>query len=244
MVVSKTKKKKGETNINQTKIDYLTHTWNPFVGCQQPASVCAVHDHCWARSMAWRFGKTSSERHFAPIFYPLRLHEPSKHKKPARIGVSFMGDLFSVPPEVSHLAEILTEVQACPQHTFVFLTKSPQNLVPIEWPDNAWVGTSVTDNATFIGEMAGVQARVKFLSIEPLLTWKEDDWHRDGLPEAFTKLGINWVIVGAQTRPTILPKLEWIRDIERATDRAGVPLFEKDNLKPLLGDNLRQEYPC
>lgn len=53
--------------------------------------------------------------------------------------------------------------------------------------------------------------------------------------------GVSWVVVGSQTKPYKPPKIEWVMEIVRACDEARIPVFEKDNLKPLLGNNLRQE---
>lgn len=46
--------------------------------------------------------------------------------------------------------------------------------------------------------------------------------------------GISWIIIGAQTKPTVMPKIEWVREIVEACDKAGIPVFLKDSLKPLL----------
>lgn len=61
----------------------------------------------------------------------------------------------------------------------------------------------------------------------------------DKLQEA----GISWLIIGAQTKPYKPPKIEWVQEIVRAADKAGIPVFLKDNLSPLMGGNLRQEMP-
>lgn len=55
--------------------------------------------------------------------------------------------------------------------------------------------------------------------------------------------GISWVIIGAQTKPAVYPQKAWVEEIVEATSKAGIPVFQKDNLKPLLGYNLRQEMP-
>jgi len=54
---------------------------------------------------------------------------------------------------------------------------------------------------------------------------------------------VNWLIIGAQTKPTVYPQIEWVDEITEACRRAGIPYFLKDNLRPLLGDNLVQEMP-
>ena len=80
-------------------------------------------------------------------------------------------------------------------------------------------------------------AKLKFISFEPLL---------EDLIGAFGEMIIpkaDWVIIGSQTKPYNPPKIEWVQAIVEAADKAGVPVFLKDNLKPLLGNNLRQELP-
>ncbi len=71
------------------------------------------------------------------------------------------------------------------------------------------------------------------------------------MPNKLEEAGISWVIIGAQTKPTVYPKIEWVREIVEAADKAGVKVFLKDNLKPLYktvmpNDDeiyLRQEFP-
>ncbi len=46
--------------------------------------------------------------------------------------------------------------------------------------------------------------------------------------------GISWVILGAQTKPTVMPKIEWVQEIVEAADKAGIPVFLKDSLKQLM----------
>lgn len=54
------------------------------------------------------------------------------------------------------------------------------------------------------------------------------------MPNELEEAGISWLIIGAQTRPTVFPKIEWVKEIVMASDQAGIPVFLKDNLKPLL----------
>ncbi|MDO9333793.1 MAG: DUF5131 family protein, partial [Dehalococcoidales bacterium] len=187
--------------LHRTKIDYLTHTWNFYSGCLNwQNGVCAVGKHCWAKSITKRFEKNYPNG-FKPTFYPEAFMEPLKFKKPARIGCAFMGDLFGdwVDPKMKvcsksgtvwipenrmwamsdlsegTLQEVIIEViKRTPQHTFIFLTKCPQNLR--KWspfPDNCWVGTSLTgledDFYKRVDCLNKVKANVKFISFEPLL---------------------------------------------------------------------------
>jgi protein gp37 len=244
--------------MNRTKIEWLNppgikgFTWNPYTGCLNwKNGVCkggGQEFYCWARAMAQRF----PERYhfgFEPTFYPGRYQEPLSRKKPAFIGISFMGDLFgdwmwsgnralTVAPTIQR--EILHTVEACPQHTFLFLTKCSWNLSRWNpWPENAWVGVSATDeeslNRAFDG-LFEVEAKVKYLSIEPLL---------EDLGYPILSNDINWVIVGAATgRKAPKPRLEWINDIVRACKEVNIPIFMKNNLRRIFpGLVLRQEWP-
>ena len=241
--------------MNPTNIDYLDFTWNPNTGCfNWQNGVCAGGGQgftCWAKTITERF-KKNYPYGFEPTFYPERLLQPLKRKKPSRIGVSLMGDLFGdwmykgqvvrdsegrfwSGPEI--MDSIFRTVEACPQHTFVFLTKCPWNLPRWNpWPGNAWVGLSATNMSQFgnLPIMGDVQARLKFVSFEPLLDFTPPDlrW-------------INWIIVGAATgKGANLPRLEWVREIVKAADKAGIPVFLKDNLLKIYPElPKRQELP-
>jgi len=228
--------------MNPTKIDYLDLTWNPYTGCNNwRLGICGGGGkdfRCWAMTQTIRF-KKNYPNGFEPTFYPERFLEPMKHKKPAIIGVSFMGDLFggwpwASFPESANLVEtmdrvrllILNQARACPRHTFVFLTKCPWNLPKWNpWPDNAWVGVSITSVEQLIDTitpMAQVEASVKFASYEPLL---------ERVPVKHIIGFLNWLIIGGQTGPGAKPpKPKWVQEIIDDADRAGVPVFLKDNL--------------
>ena len=103
---------------------------------------------------------------------------------------------------------------------------------------------TATDSTMFAAayfHLVRVEAKLKYLSMEPLLSWD----NRATLPmiHQAKQAGVGWLIIGAQTKPYKPPKLEWVQSIVEAADRAKLPIFMKDNLKPLLGNNLRQEVP-
>jgi protein gp37 len=161
---------------------------------------------------------------YDPTFYPHRLEEPLKRRRPSRIFVCDCGDLWGdwVPKE--WIEEVLKVVKKCPQHTFQFLTKNPQRYLDFELPSNAWAGTTVTSNEDH--EQAKIIKRVKvlvrFLSIEPLLGEVNFDFN-----------GLQWIIIGAQTgKNPLRPKKEWIEKILSDAKRLGIPIFLKNNLRP------------
>jgi len=111
--------------MNKTGIEYLTHTWNPTHGCTPISEGCR---ECWAEGMSKRLagmGKKgySKEDPFKPTFCPWKLEEPLRRKKPAVIGVSFMGDLFHGNIPFDLIAAIFGVMSFCQQHTFIVLTK-------------------------------------------------------------------------------------------------------------------------
>ena len=248
--------------LSPTEIEYGDYAWNFASGCgNNIEGKCKAGGFtCWAHSITQRF-PNHYPNGFKPIIYPEALCSPIYLKKPSRILCAFMGDLFWDCPEfnpdrkiealmpsqkasiqMSLKGWIYTTIRQCPQHTFLFLTKQPQNL--IKWspfPDNCWVGVSATDtdmafNAS--ANLASVRARIKYISFEPLLGRISPAV----LNLLTDKLGVQWVIIGSQTKPTVYPKIEHIQEIVEAADRAGIPVFIKEPLASHIGIQ-RQEYP-
>ena len=117
---------------------------------------------------------------------------------------------------------------------FYLLTKQPQNLIKFSpFPPNCWVGVTATDDTMFriaVNNLRQIQAKIKYISFEPLLNWSVPEW--DTLANWLSH--ISWLIIGAQTKPYKPPKIEWVEEIIGAADKAGIPVFCKDNLKPLF----------
>jgi len=226
--------------MNRTGIEYLDFTWNPIVGCFGVG--CAVREHCWARAMARRQKNRCKVLcySFIPHFHEERLLEPLERKKPSRIGVCFMGDFFDTAGSDYWRARVYSVIDSAPQHTFLILTKQPE-LIPPRWPmrqkwilpANLWIGVSVNCRAD-LWRLYHLQLRdqitLRFVSFEPLYEDMGDvDLH-----------GIGWVIIGAQTRPELQPKREWVENLLRAAAKYGIPVFMKNNLR---FPNLIQEFP-
>ena len=246
--------------MNRTAIEYVDLTWNPCTGCEHGC------DYCYARRIANRFNGTKAWLNgFAPVFHPERLSEPIKHKKPSRILVGSMGDLFGGWVPDQWIVDVMSVVETCPQHTFLFLTKNParysQFAAPCAdwpdgytWPDNAWLGTSIENQEAAnkrVPRLMEACALIRWLSIEPILgdidlteaMYGKEPYgmncfgFTDGVgEEAF----IQWVAVGAQTGPGAKPpKPESVNGIIEQC-KMGVPLFLKNNLN---WPERIQEYP-
>lgn len=194
---------------------------------------------------------------FKPTFHKYKLGEPQKMKKPRTIFVCSMADLFGewVPDE--WIEEVFAACTKAPQHTYLFLTKNPKRYVKLYEADklpleiNMWYGASVTtseqaeETAKHFGKLpASPNQANTFLSVEPMLfdITKHNAWQ-------LLRCGwyTNWIIVGAETgnrKSKVIPQEEWIDSI--ATDCAdyGIPVFMKDSLIPIVGEeNMRREFP-
>ena len=265
--------------LSPTSIEYGDYAWNFASGCgNNTGGKCNSGGfNCWAYPITQRFAARYPNG-FNPTIYPEALLSPLYLKKPSRILCAFMGDLFwdcleFNPNRVIDIKMssgfidhdtlrgwVFNAMKYSPQHTFLFLTKQPQNLPAWSpFPDNCHVGVSVTDFKMFaeaILYLGTIQAKVKYISFEPLLSRIGTDT-KGGYGAEFLSSDIakylDWVIIGAQTKPTVYPKIEWVQEIVSACDKAGVKVFLKENLDFIIpwdgifrvkyAGALRQEMP-
>ncbi len=182
--------------------------------------------YCYARRMYKRFHWPEEITFDNRAFNILE-----KIKIPSRIFIGSTMELFGEWVGADAANYIIRQVRNFPQHTFIFLTKQPQNL--IEWspfPSNCFIGVSVCNDKMLdvaVDKLEDIQAEVKFISFEPLL-----EKLTLSLDYAFYYSGISLVIIGQQTpvKQSTTPKIEWIREIVEAADKAGIPVFLKNNL--------------
>ena len=235
------------------------YTWNPITGCLNHVNgMCKGGNFpCYAYRLAntrlkerYLANGELANRHeipysehkanmadpFYPRFWPERLADFGNpyirgHSRKGRgVFVCDMSDLFGIGIPASWIAQVFTVITEYPQHRFYLLTKQPQNLIKFSpFPDNCWVGVTATDKPTlgrglYVG-LEKIEAAIKYISFEPLLGSTD----LDGLD--LLHCGIKWVIIGAQTKPTVYPKIEWVQEIVQAADKAGIPVFLKNNLK-------------
>ena len=170
-----------------SKIEWCDHTVNLWWGCAKVHTGCK---NCYAERMskrlAGRFGYPPAPDNFRVALHFDKINEPLKWKKPRRIFVVSMGDLFHeyVPFEV--IDRIFTTIINTPQHTYQILTKRPERmrdyfstidirmLLKEFWPfPNVWLGVSVENQETAnerIPILLEIPAKVKFVSVEPMLS--------------------------------------------------------------------------
>jgi protein gp37 len=215
-------------------VEWARNTWNPVTGCLHG---CV---YCYARDIAERFYPQG----FQPALHPDRLNAPAQTRVPKdaehdlglkNVFVCSMADLFGkwVPDE--WIEAVLAQVRANPQWNFLFLTKFPQRMAEFDYPDNAWIGTSVDCQARVKNAeraMRKVKAKVKWVSIEPML----ERIHLD-----FSVF--DWAVIGGASRssqtPEWRPPWSWIWEVTADARFADCRVYHKDNLYP---DRLR-EYP-
>jgi protein gp37 len=214
--------------MNKTKIEYLDYTLNIIVGCS--GIDCVVCPKCWARLQAKRRkGKCKDDRcyRFAPHDHPERLDEPLHVQKPSRIGLNFSGETFDKNLDNRELIWRGTcgMMRRTPWHTFIVLTKQPQNIPEDEnfpLPPNLWLGVTVNCKADLwrIDELRKTSATVKCVSFEPIY---------EDLGEVNLE-GIDWIIIGAQTRPEVQPNPTWTARLFRQAHKNKIPFFIKNNI--------------
>lgn len=222
--------------MNKTKIEWCDYTWNPITGCKNNCW------YCYARKMAVNdYYKKGFPNKFEPSFYRERLEEPLKIKKPSRIFVCSMADLFGDWVYNTWIRSILEVVEHCPQHTFMFLTKNPKRYEKFNFPKNCWLGVTVTGRGDWYNAASLHMLQrdnLKFISIEPIL---------DVIDTSYFWLA-DWIILGGLT-PKPVHKQKWIKDFFDVGKRidslcgrvSGSPVFMKNNLN--WKGKLRQEYP-
>ena len=212
-----------------TAIEWTDKTWNPTTGCNKVSPGCK---HCYAEALTRRFRNHFPEG-FQFTLHPERLDEPRRWRKPSRVFVNSMSDLFHERMPFEFLEEIFRVMTECPKHVFQILTKRHERLLELapefDWPENVWMGVSVEnqDYAHRVDYLRQVPAAVRFLSCEPLIG-----------PLDLDLRGIHWVIVGGESGPKHRPiEVSWVRDIREQTHAARAAFFFKQwgGIRPKAG---------
>lgn len=213
----------------ESKIEWTDSTWNPVRGCTKISPGCK---HCYAETFAERFRGVPGhpyEMGFDVRLVPSKLNEPLFWKRPRRIFVNSMSDLFheGVPDEyIVKVAEIMATAH---WHHYQVLTKRASRMKDllsgalrfVSAKAHIWWGVSVENKRhglPRITELQAATARVRFLSVEPLL---EDLGVLD-------LTGIHWVIVGGESGRWARPlEKEWVTSIQQQCHCQGIPFFFK-----------------
>ena len=239
-----------------TKIAWTDSTWSPVTGCTKIAAGCK---NCFAEAMTRRFWKQweceSPPNHFKVRLRPERLEQPLRWRKPRKIFVCSMSDLFHEKVDIGFLTHVFDTIKACPQHIFQLLTKRPSRALEMMWGPhgNGWryfgegdyhknihFGVSCSTQAD-LNRMAEdffpIPAAVRFLSLEPLL----EPIRLDGVfikqrighsPGYFLDVrpGLHWCVIGCESGSGARPcKDEWVISIVNQCNEAipRIPVFTK-----------------
>lgn len=207
-----------------TSIEWSDATWNPLTGCTKVSPGCK---NCYAERMSRRLmlmGQPNYRNDFALTLHPHMLDLPLRWKKPRKVFVNSMSDLFHKDVPEDFIRRVFDTMARADWHQYQVLTKRADRLEVLAprlpWPAHVWQGVSVESAAyTFrIDHLRRTPAKVKFLSVEPLL---------GPIPDLDLS-GIHWVIVGGESGPGCRPlEPEWVLGIKAACARQGVPLFFK-----------------
>ena len=208
----------------KSHIEWTEMTWNPVTGCSKISAGCKF---CYAERMAKRLkamGVKRYENGFKVTLQPDLIDTPLRWKEPKMIFVNSMSDLFHEKVPLEYIKRVFETMVKCPQHTFQILTKRSERLLEVAhelpWTKNIWMGVSVEDERVInrIADLHNVPAKVRFLSLEPLI----------GPLENLRLNGIHWVIVGGESGPKARPvKREWVVSIFRQCRKNSVPFFFK-----------------
>ena len=210
-------------------IEWTNSTWNPVTGCSKISSGCK---NCYASTFSERFRGTPGhyfENGFDLTLRPDKLHDPISWKKPRIIFVNSMSDLFHKEIPESFIDLVFDTMIFANHHTYQVLTKRPKRMAEYvskrfgkKLPNNIWLGVSVEDqkNKERIEALRTIQAKIRFLSIEPILG--------DLMLKAAELKGISWVIVGGESGHGARPmKEEWAMKIKHLCHELEIPFFFK-----------------
>lgn len=239
-------------------IEWTDATWNPTTGCRKVSPGC---DNCYAATLAKRLKAMGNPRYqidgpdgpgFGLSLHWDKLTEPLAWKRPRRVFVNSMSDLFHPSVPRDFILKCFETMVAADAHQFQILTKRPTymaRVVPEVWkhlglakpPANIWLGTSVEDQKWAdkrIPFLLKTPAAIRFLSCEPLLgpldlrRWiQSQELARAEAPTTDAVdggRGVQWVIVGGESGPRCRPlELDWARSLQRQCSSAGVAFFFK-----------------
>ena len=206
-----------------SSIEWTEVTWNPVTGCDKVSAGCKF---CYAERMAKRLkamGVAQYKDGFKLALAPHMLEKPYGWKKKRVVFVNSMSDLFHKDVPLDYIQKVF-EVMNKTEHIYQVLTKRSERLKEIAheltWTKNIWMGVSVEDERVSyrILDLIATPAKVKFLSVEPLIGAVKNLYLKD----------IDWVIVGGESGPKARPiKKEWIDFVQKECKKTKTPFFFK-----------------
>jgi len=226
-------RKGSDALSDKSGIEWTDATWNPVTGCSKVSPGCA---HCYAETLSLRFGW--SARPWLPanaamnvVLHPERLDQPTRWRRPRRVFVNSMSDLFHELVPDSFVFEVFDRMAKADWHSFQVLTKRPERMAsalrayyarrsaraPLP---NVWLGTSI-ENDRWAGRADALRktpATIRFVSAEPLL----------GPLPSLDLREIDWLIVGGESGNAARPMgAGWALDLRDRALSTGTAFFFK-----------------
>lgn len=218
-------------------IEWTDATWNPVSGCSMISPGCT---NCYAMRMAARlqsmnhpsYRELTRKSGGRPVWtgrlrlLPDALKIPLSWKKPRKIFVNSMSDLFQDDVPSEFIAEVWNTMLSANQHVYQILTKRPDNMkrivaeLDLKPARHIWLGTSV-ENENYVDRVAilrTIPAAIRFISFEPLL----------GPVGPVYLDGIHWAIVGGESGPSSRPiEQKWVDEIKGQCRKFDTAFFFK-----------------
>lgn len=244
-----------------THIEWADETWNPVTGCDPISEGC---EHCYAKRMArrlaGRFGYPAAPHQFDVTIHEGKMDQPLHWKKPRRIFVCSMSDLFHADVPTSVITAAFNVMERATQHTFLVLTKRVVSM--IGWyalmrlnrpayriPSNVLLGVTAENQARAderIPILLQIPAAGYFVSLEPMLGAVDLRHVHSDVVEIDALAGdhgvyrplagrsdekLSWVIIGSESGPRARPMEEdWARKAIEQCKEAQVPVFYKQQI--------------
>lgn len=257
--------------MEKTRIEWAESTWNPVTGCYHECKYCYARrmaarfgdflriDGSNIKTVNGRNGELCVEvayktanpypEKFTPTLHKQRLRDYEK-KRGRNIFVCSMADLLGDWVPDAWIDAVFEECERAPQHNYLFLTKNPDRYISLDMNGrllhgaNMWYGLTVSDKKQ--AEAAMITADMTeeagaFLSIEPIL----EDVLTDDLKTIIANF-VDWVIIGAETgnrKGKVIPERKWIENIVELCREWEKPVFMKDSLSEVWGEQLIREWP-
>ncbi len=225
------------TNMKESKIEWTTHTFNPWIGCTKVSPGCA---HCYAETLMdtrygrakWGKGNPRSRTSAGNWKQPKRWDkEAAKLGERHRVFCASLADVFDREVANEWRDDLWKLIESTPNLDWLLLTKRPEVMLAetrrLGVPENVWLGVSVEDQMRAeqrIPMLIETDAAVKFLSVEPLLGALDLSYW---LTESIVPQ-LQWVIVGGESGPGARTmKEEWVTQILAECEAAGVAFLFK-----------------
>lgn len=253
----------------KTRIEWCDSSWNPISGCYHECPYCFARGIAnrfkgsdlvpdgvapckimyleERQKVTRKNGQVMSAAYpygFTPTFHEYRLDDPIKKGFGKTVFVCSMADMFGDWIPDSWIEQIFDACNKAPNHRYLFLTKNPKRYLELATAgklpenDNFWYGTTITDP-----DVKGFysDSHHTFISIEPILKPFEKPSEPKGLSDL-----TDWAIIGAETgnrKDKVVPERSWIEPIVEEFGKRGKPVFMKDSLIPIWGEDIITQLP-